>query len=172
MLLHAIILVASLSAASGFDAFGKRSNVCIVNESNRLYYTAKKAREFEPSAEIIARAREVMAGYSFVLEPDGEGGFVGSTAELPGVIADGATLDECARNLSATLETVIASYLADGESPPAPARREKRTEQINVRFTRAEKQALERESARQGFRGIGDLIRAEVIRSIGPAQHV
>src|SRR5450755_2035333 len=99
-------------------------------------------REFRPSPAIVKKARQVLSGYSFVIQPDGEGGFVGSATELPGVLADGGTLDECARNLSFALETVIASYLADGQSPPDASRREKRTEQVNVRFTRSERNLL------------------------------
>ena len=133
--------------------------------------TTPKISEFQPSAAIVKKARQQLAKYSFIIQPDGEGGFIGSATELPGVLADGDTLDECARNLSFALETAIASYLADGQSPPEPARREKRTEQVNVRFTRTERNLLERESAKQGFRGIGDLIRAEVIRSVGGADH-
>jgi len=133
--------------------------------------TTHKAPEFKPSPAIIKKARQHLANYSFVIQPDGEGGFTGSSTELPGVLADGDTLDECARNLSFALETVIASYLADGELPPETTKREKRTEQVNVRFTRSERNLLERESAKQGFRGIGDLIRAEVIRTIGSEKH-
>ncbi len=131
----------------------------------KMNKTTQKTREFSPSAALVKKARQQLARYSFVIQPDKEGGFIGSATELPGVIADGDTLDECARNLSFALETVIASYLADGQSPPQPARREKRTEQVNVRFTRSERSMLQRESAKQGFRGIGDFVRAEVIRN-------
>ena len=111
-----------------------------------------------------------MAGYSILIEPKASGGFTGTTRELPGVLSSADTLTECARRLDFTIETVVASYLADGEQPPAPSAREKRTEQVNVRFTRSERNLLEQESIRQGFRGIGDLIRAEVIRQFGPAK--
>ena len=80
--------------------------------------------EFRPSAALIKKARQHLAHYSFVIQPAGDGGFAGSVNELPGVIADGQTHDQCARNLSFALETVIASYLNDGQSPPKPASRE------------------------------------------------
>jgi predicted RNase H-like HicB family nuclease len=123
-------------------------------------------REFEPSAALIKKARRYLARYSVMIHPKDHGGYWGTATELPGVIASGETLDKCARNLSFALETVIASYLADGETPPKPAVPEKRTEQVNVRFTRSERNLLQRASAKQGFRGIGDLIRAEVIRTL------
>ena len=127
--------------------------------------TNATAREFDPSPALIKRARRQMARYHFNIEPDGDGGFVGSATELPGVLADGSTLDECARNLAFALETAIASYLADGQSPPSPTQAEKRTEQVNVRFTPSEQARLKRKSAAEGFRGVGDMIRAEMMRA-------
>jgi predicted RNase H-like HicB family nuclease len=129
-----------------------------------------KPTEFAPSPAIVKRARQLQAQYSVALKPDGDGGYIGTCAELPGVLADGRTLDACARNLAFAMETVVATYLVEGRSPPTPATREKRTEQVNVRFTPSEKTLLERESARQGFRGVGDLVRAEVIRRLASPQ--
>ena len=126
--------------------------------------------EFCPSPTLLKRARAVMTKYTLVIGPKKGGGYVGSTRELPGVIVSAPTLAECARRLDFGLETVVAGYLADGESPPAPTTRERRTEQVNVRFTPTERTLLERESARQGFRGVADLIRAEVIRQVGQAE--
>ena len=126
--------------------------------------------EFRPSPALLKRARAVMCKYTLVIGPREGGGYVGSTKELPGVIVGAPTLAECTRRLDFGLETVIATYLADGEVPPAPVARAKRTEQVNVRFTPIERDLLAQESARQGFRGIGDLIRAEVIRRFGPAR--
>ncbi len=123
----------------------------------------RNSKLFRPSLSVLKQARKHLSLYSFAIEPDSEGGFIGYASELPGVIADGDTLDECARNLTFALETTIASYLADGQSPPAPAKKEKRTEQVNVRFTRSERNFLQRESAKQGFRGIGDFVRAEIM---------
>lgn len=133
--------------------------------------TKTQTAEFKPTSAILKRARQVMAGYTFVIQPDGDGSYIGSANELPGVIVDGETPEQCARHLADTLETVIATYLADGVAPPSPTRRERRTEQVNVRFTQSERRMLERESSRQGYRGIGDLIRAEMIRNVQPSSH-
>lgn len=123
--------------------------------------------EFCPSPALLKRARAVMSKYTLVIGPKRGGGYTGSTRELPGVIVGAPTLAECARRLDFGLETVVATYLADGQPPPSPAGREKRTEQVNVRFTPSERDLLDRESVRQGFRGIGDLVRAEVLRHVG-----
>ena len=111
----------------------------------------QKTVEFQPSDALLKRARKHLAGYYFLIEPDAGGGFVGSATELPGVLAEGETLDECARNLSFALETVVASYLVDGEAPPTPARLEKRTEQVNVRFTPSERALLKRKKRGAGL---------------------
>ncbi len=125
---------------------------------------------FEPSPAIIKRARKIMSGYTFSIEPS-DGMLRGICVEMPGVIAGGATVEECFHELSFGVETLVASYLVDGEEPPRPATREKRTEQVNVRFTPSERSRLEQESINQGFRGIGDLIRAEMIRHVGSNRH-
>ena len=126
--------------------------------------------EFRPSAALLKRARVVMSQYTPVITPKEGGGYNGSTKEMPGIIVSAPTLTECARRLDFGLETAVASCLADGGQLPAPSAREKRTEQVNVRFTPTERTLLERESVRPGFRGIGDLIRAEVIRQFGPTK--
>ena len=64
------------------------------------------------------------------------------------------------------IEALVASYLTDAQMPPPAVGREKRTEQVNVRFTPSKRALLDRESARQGFRGVADLIRAEMIRHV------
>ena len=125
--------------------------------------------EFCPSPALLKRARALMSRYTLVITPRKSGGYDGSTKELPALIVGGSTLVECVRVLDFGLETLVATYLADGEELPVPNDREKRTEQVNVRFTRSERSLLDQESARQGFRGIGDLIRAEMIRQFGPA---
>ena len=126
--------------------------------------TVPTAGEFVPSAALLKRARRYMADYSLVIRSRPNGGYTGSSPEFPGTLVGGETPERCAHNLDFMIETIVASYLADGQTPPSPAGREKRTEQVNVRFTRSERTMLEQESARQGFRGIADLIRAEVIR--------
>ena len=121
---------------------------------------------FEPTADVLRRANEILNEYSVIIEPADDGAFVGYAVELPGVVAGGKTHAECIRELQFGLETVVASYLTDNAEPPRAHRREKRVEQVNVRFTARERLLLEQESVKQGFRGVGDLIRKEMLRSL------
>jgi uncharacterized protein (DUF1778 family) len=53
----------------------------------------------------------------------------------------------------------VATLLEMGQSPPPPASKNKRTEQVNLRLTVEEKQVLERAAHLHGYRGIGDYVR-------------
>ena len=123
-----------------------------------------KQQYFEPSAAILKKSKPIMDRYTLLVEPSDEGGFDGRCVELPGVIAGGDTVEEAWHELRFGVETLVASYLTDGDTPPPPSHRKKRSEKVNVSFTPLEKMMLEKESARQGFRGVGDLIRAEMLR--------
>ena|SRR5687767_1350944 len=112
---------------------------------------------------ILERARAIAATYTFVIETDATLGYVGWTREMPGVMADGHSVESCARAAVFAVETAIAAMLERGESPPISAAREKRTEQVNLRLTRSEKALLTQESTRRGFRGLADFVRALVL---------
>jgi hypothetical protein len=72
---------------------------------------------------------------------------------------DGKTPDECVEATRDILTTAVAYMLEKGETPPAPASEQKRTEQINVRLTTQEKLMLEEAAHNKGFRGVSDFIR-------------
>ena len=117
----------------------------------------------EPTPQVLRQARRAMREYTLVIEPDTDLGHIGWAKELPTVFADGRTPDECMRALVFALETALATMIERKDSVPPSARRARRTEQVNIRLTAYEKQILSRESARRGFRGVGDLIRAQAI---------
>jgi uncharacterized protein (DUF1778 family) len=50
--------------------------------------------------------------------------------------------------------------IESGQTPPAPASENKRTEQINVRLTPEEKLTLEEAARSKGYRGISDFVRS------------
>jgi predicted RNase H-like HicB family nuclease len=127
----------------------------------------KQCVEIRPSETVLKQARKHISRYTMVIEPDGDGAFSGSFLELPETGARGKTVRECGSHLASTAELVVASLLTGGRTPPLPAKQQKLTENVKVFLTPTERAMLKQESARQGFRGIGDLIRAEMIRHVG-----
>jgi predicted RNase H-like HicB family nuclease len=109
----------------------------------------------------LEKARQIASGYRFILRPSDNLGYVGRTLELPLVLADGRTPEECLRATMFAVQTAIATMLESGQTPPASASR--RTEQINIRLTSEEKVLLEEECQRKGFRGLSDFVRATAL---------
>lgn len=114
-------------------------------------------RPFSP--EILRRARDIAAEYQIILQFE-DGAYYGRGLELPYVMNDGRTPDECVRKTREILTTAVAHMLENGEVPPAPASSHKRTEQINLRVTPEEKLLLEQAARNKGFRGVSDYVRS------------
>jgi len=106
--------------------------------------------------KLLTRARSVVSNYQLILRPDPEVTWLGSAVEMPGVFADGPTPDSCVKNVREALAGAVATLLELGESPPEA---EQRTEQMNIRVTRGEKERLSRSARRDGFRGVADFVR-------------
>jgi predicted RNase H-like HicB family nuclease len=113
-------------------------------------------RPFDPA--ILRRARKIADTYQIILHYE-DGEYYGRGLELPYVMNDGKTPDECVAATRDILTTAVAVMLEDGQTPPAPASEQKRTEQINVRLTTEEKLVLEEAARNKGFRGISDFVR-------------
>jgi predicted RNase H-like HicB family nuclease len=113
-------------------------------------------RPFDP--EVLRRARKIADSYQIVLHYE-DGEYYGRGLELPNVINDGKTPDECVTATRDILTTAVAYMLETGETPPPPASGKKRTEQINVRLTTEERLLLEEAARNKGFRGISDFVR-------------
>jgi predicted RNase H-like HicB family nuclease len=114
-------------------------------------------RPFDP--KLLRQARTIADSYHIILHfEDGE--YYGRALEMPDVMNDGRTPDECVENTRDILTTVIAFHMEKGESVPLPASENKRTEQINVRLTPEEKLLLEETARSKGFRGISDFVRS------------
>src|SRR3954453_3033749 len=56
--------------------------------------------------------------YTFVFDPDPEGGFVVTCPALPGLVTHGATLDEAKMMAKDALEGFIDVLIEDGEEVP------------------------------------------------------
>jgi predicted RNase H-like HicB family nuclease len=114
--------------------------------------------------EIWRRAREIASGYSLVLEPEAEVGYVGSALELPNVFADGKTPDTCVKETLNALTGVVARMLELGKTPPAPAKdAEQRDVQLNIRVSAREKMLIEKAAKAHGFRGVSDYLRTVAV---------
>jgi predicted RNase H-like HicB family nuclease len=113
---------------------------------------------------ILRRAREIAESYQIILQYE-DGEYFGRALEMPTVMNDGKTPDECVKATREIITTAVAYLLERGESPPAPASENKRTEQINIRLTPEEKLLLEEKARTKGFRGVSDFVRAASLGS-------
>jgi predicted RNase H-like HicB family nuclease len=117
-------------------------------------------RPFDPA--ILAQAKELSTHYQVVLQLE-DGEYFGHCLELPLVMGDGKTADDCVKSVREALKVTLAYMLEKGEKPPAPAAEQTRSVQVNIRLTAAEKNSLEQAAHRKGFRGISDYVRHAAI---------
>ncbi len=120
------------------------------------------ARPFDPA--LLRRAREIASSYRLTFEADPDVGYLGSSVELPGVFADGKTIEACARETLEALTTTVATLLETGQRPPSPASEGKREQQVNIRLTADERLRIEEAARVEGFRSVSDYIRAAALR--------
>jgi predicted RNase H-like HicB family nuclease len=117
-------------------------------------------RPFDP--KILKRAAAIVAEYQLVMWQE-DGAWYGRGVELPNVMNDGQTPDECAQAMRDILKMHVAVMLEDGLSPPPPASAKLRTEQVNLRVTAEEKLALETAATQGGFGGVSDFVRTTAL---------
>jgi predicted RNase H-like HicB family nuclease len=128
----------------------------------------RKPKRRDGTAEVSTKARKIASGYTLMIKADPSLGHVGWAIELPTVMADGATPEDCLRRVVFSIELAVDEMLKNGDEPPGLKGRERRAEQVNVRLTHTEKQILSKLSAREGFRGVGDFIRVAVLKGVNP----
>jgi predicted RNase H-like HicB family nuclease len=114
-------------------------------------------RPFSPA--ILRKARAIAQTYQIVLHQE-DGEYYGRSVEMPNIMNDGATPDQCVKATRDILTTAIAYMLETGQAPPPSASEQKRTEQINVRVTAEEKLILEEAARGRGYRGLSDFVRS------------
>ena len=112
--------------------------------------------------KILAAARRIVDQYDIVLRRE-EGEWYGHALEYPEAMGDGKTVEECVEETRKALIAGVATMLEEGQTPPAPARNNVRTVQVNIRLTAEEKALLEKRSRRKGFRGVSDYVRAAAL---------
>lgn len=121
----------------------------------------RRARPFD--TKLWKQAEDIAAHYSILVEPDRELGFFGTGVEMPGVMADGKSAEECITNLRNAMVLAVATLLELKKAPPSPASGGPRDAQVNVRVSAREKILLQMAATRFGFKGIGDYMRATAI---------
>ncbi len=114
-------------------------------------------RPFDPI--ILAKAAQIVGRYRIIIEADSQVGYLGRTVEMPMVMADASTPQACFEAVRDATIAAAATMLEMGQVPPGAASEWKRTAQINVRVTEAERQKLEDAARRHGFRGVSDFLR-------------
>ena len=127
--------------------------------------SSKKAidRPFDPA--LLLKARDIAESYQIILHFE-DGDYYGRGLEMPHVMNDGKTPDECVEKTRDILTTAIAYMLETGVRPPSPASDSTRCEQVNIRVTREEKLLLEEAARSKGFRGVSDFVRSTSLGSI------
>lgn len=119
-------------------------------------------RPFDP--KILARAEAIVARYGIVIRwLDDEQCYFGRGVELPMAMGDGKTEAECLESTRKSLVLSVATILEQGERPPLPADVGARTEQVNIRLSRTEKQTMEEAASAGGFRSVSDYIRVKAL---------
>ena len=108
---------------------------------------------------MLRRARWIADRYQIILHFE-DGLYYGRGLELPTAINHGRTPDECVKATRDILTTAVAYLLESGQTAPAPASENKRSEQINVRLTPEERLLLEEAARSKGYRGISDFVRS------------
>ncbi len=92
-------------------------------------------------------ALRIVSGYRFIVELDETYGFVGRMIEMPGVVAEGKSADECIEKLRTQALDEVARIVREGQRPPVAGRR---SEQVNIRLTPLEKMLVEDAAYQQG----------------------
>lgn len=123
---------------------------------------AHLSRPFDPA--ILRSAQRIAASYRLVLQPEPGLGYVGRTLEMPLVMSDGKSVEQCARSVLDATTLAVATILEKGERPPQPAAELRRDQQLNLRISAEERLRLESLSRRDGFRNISDYVRAVALR--------
>lgn len=122
-------------------------------------------RPFDPA--ILADAKAIAASYRITIEPEPDVGYLGSSLEMPYVMADGATVASCFKATLEALTGAVATMLEQGKRPPVPASEALRNQQVNIRLTAEEKYRLESAARSMGYRSISDFVRATALGRAG-----
>jgi len=116
-------------------------------------------------AAIWAKAQDIAVQYQIVVRLE-DGHYFGRGVEMPTVMGDGKTADQCVKNTHEALVLAVAYMLEKDEVPPAPAMEGKRDQQVNIRLSAEERLSIEAAARRAGFTGIADFVRAAALAKV------
>ena len=129
---------------------------------SRKLKSSDPARPFDPAiwakAEAIARRYQVVTWYD-----EEEKAYFGRCAEIPQCISHGDTPAQRDAMVMESMSLTVATMLEQGQKAPLPSREQARTEQVNIRLSRAEKRLIEEAARSEGFRGVADYLRVRVL---------
>jgi len=109
-------------------------------------------------------------GYRIVIEPSGDGDFIGYSLELPGILGHGTSPHACAESTVKTQTFEVATLLEQGMAPPTPVAPKRRDVQLNLRITAEEKLAFESAANEHGFRNMSEFVRTAAKNAAMTAQ--
>jgi len=118
-----------------------------------------KAAKSVPSAQHIATARKMAHVYKYTVWPEG-GEWWSRCVELPNCLGDGKDVESALASAREAVTAGLASDLAAGLPAPAPAREQIRSEQVNIRLSADEREIIQANASRAGFKGMADYVRS------------
>src|SRR5262245_5371579 len=123
-------------------------------ERSRPIMSAKQKKRRDVSRPfdrgLLERARQIASAYQIIIRPE-DGEYYGRGLELPGVMDDGRTPDECVEKTREAMVVMVAYMLEKGETPPPPAASGGRQVQVNVRMSVEEKLLIEARARQKGY---------------------
>jgi len=94
---------------------------------------------------ISSKAKKIAKNYKITIEQNKESsnsGFIGSSVELPSISVKSTTVEKCYIDTKKALNVAILKILESNRKPQGRNRTDKRTKQVNIRFTLDEKALL------------------------------
>jgi predicted RNase H-like HicB family nuclease len=124
--------------------------------------SAKSRKSVKVSAEHEAQAANLAERYRITLWRE-EDGWYGRCVELPYCMGDGRTPKAAIESTKQAIVAGLSADLARGIPAPIPAREGIRSEQVNVRLSADERELIQANALRAGFKGLADYIRSTAL---------
>ena len=112
-----------------------------------------------PLREHLERAGKFALAYKYTLWPE-DGEWWARCVEMPHCLGDGKSAEAAIASAREAVVVGLAADLANGMPAPLPAREGVRSEQVNIRLSADEREAIEANAIQAGFKGMADYIRA------------